>query len=122
MPYYELTYIPEGYEIVQEDKFSNSHTVVYQKGNDAHDSFVVDYNLIQSDSQITMGYDGVIHEIKEITVNGCRGELHISTDLSKESHCLLWVDENNGVWFAISAFLDTEEIIAIAESLQMAAE
>ena len=73
-------------------------------------------------AQLIVNFNDIPHEVREVQIHGCRGELHISSDLSQEASGLIWVDEEKGVWFAIQAFFEPEEIIKIAESVQIVAE
>ena len=119
LPYYKLTYVPEGYEKIQEHALPNSRGMVYQRGENVKDGFTFDYGLTNEDFPVIVGHGGVVHELQEVSINGCRGELHISTDTKNESHGLIWVDDTNGVWFAISAFLEIEDILHIAEGVKL---
>ena len=119
LPYYELTYIPEGYEKTLDDALTSSRGMLYQRGENTKDGFTFDYGLTQEDVPVIVGHGRVDYELQEVTVNGCRGELYISTDLNNESHGLIWVDDTNGIWFAISAFLEIEDILHIAEGAKL---
>ena len=118
LPYYELTYIPEGYELIQDTRMEGfGHSRVYrQKGNIKTD-IVFSYDLIREDTQLIVDINGVPHEVRNVQINGCRGEFWISSDLSEESHGLLWVDEEAGVYFTILSVLEPEEMLHIAESV-----
>jgi hypothetical protein len=118
LPYYELTYVPEGYEKILDDALTNSRGMLYQRG-DTTDCFTFDYGLTQEDSPIIVGHGGVAYELQEVTINGYRGELYISSDPNNESHGLIWVDDTNGIWFAISAFLEVKDILHIAEGIKL---
>ncbi len=119
LPYYELTYVPEGYEKILDDEVLNSRVMLYQRGENVKDGFTFDYGLTNEDFPVIVGHGGVVHELQEVSINGCRGELYISTDTKNESHGLIWVDDTNGVWFAITAFLEIEDILHIAEGVKL---
>lgn len=122
LPYYELTYIPEGYEQVSSSDITSIRGMLYQGGENVKDGFIFDYGLTKEESPVIVGCAGVEFEQQDVSINGCRGELHISANIEEESHCLIWVDEENGVWFGILASFDPEEMIKIAESVQMVEE
>lgn len=122
LPYYELTYIPEGYENVMDTALTSSRGMLYQRGENVKDGFTFDYGLTAEEAPIIVGHGEGAFELRDVSINGCRGELHISTNIEEESHCLIWVDDEKGVWFSILAFFDPEEIVKLAESVQIVEE
>lgn len=122
LPNYEPTYIPEGYAEIMATGITSSRGMLYQRGENIKDGFTFDYGLTKEESPVMVGHSGVAFELRDVSINGCRGELHISTNIEEESHCLIWVDEENGVWFGILASFDPEEMIKIAESVQVVEE
>lgn len=122
LPYYKLTYIPEGYDQVSNSDMTSSRGTLYQRGENVKDGFKFGYGLTKEESPIIVGYAGVEFEQQDVSINGCRGELHISANVEEESHCLIWVDDEKGVYFYILAFFDPEEMIKIAESVQVIEE
>lgn len=123
LPYYELTYVPEGYDLVQESRIETyTHDRVYRREGNIRGDFVFGYSLAHEDAQLIVNFNDIPHEVREVQIHGCRGELHISSDLSQEASGLMWVDEEKGVCFVIQAFFEPEEIIKIAESVQIVAE
>lgn len=69
-------------------------------------------------------YNGYSHNvdmdnaiIEEITVNGMNGDFYRYPD--GESNLIVWVDDATDTLFSISAYLDREELIALAESVKI---
>lgn len=122
LPYYELTYIPEGYDQVSSSDITTSRGMLYQRGENIKDVFKFGYGLTKEESPVIVGYAGVEFEQQDVSINGCRGEQHISANVDEESHCLIWVDDEKGVYFYILAFFDPEEIVKLAESVQLVEE
>lgn len=56
------------------------------------------------------------HEYIELKVVDCYAELYISNN-SEVSSKIVWIDEDEKIMFCISAFLEAEELIKIAESV-----
>lgn len=67
---------------------------------------------------ITEGYD---YQEKEVEIGTLTGIFYEVSDL-EESNELMWIDEDMRVAFIISAFLDEETMVQIAESVQMEPE
>ena len=118
LPEYELTWIPEGYEMVREEPLSKSRTLVYQRGDDETDAFVVDYSLAQEDSYLIWDPLGFEYEVEVVSIQGNHGELYISQEETR-GHCLIFLDEENDVVFTISAFLRPKDILHIADGIKL---
>lgn len=118
LPEYELTWIPEGFEKVREESISKSRVVLYQRGDDETDAFAVDYSLAQEDSYLILDTLGFEYEMEIVSVQGNYGELYISQEETR-GHCLIFLDEENDVVFTISAFLDPQDILHIADGIKL---
>ena len=118
LPEYKLTWIPDGYDMVFEDIVSHAHTMVFQRGENPKDSFTLDYCFVQSESSLNIHTFNDYYDVETVSVNEFSGELYLSHDASK-SHGLIWYDEETGVVFTITAFLQPEDILHIAEGLKL---
>ena len=118
LPEYELTWIPEGFEKIREEPLRKSLTLVYQRGDDETDAFVVDYSLAEKDSYLI--WDPLVfeYEMEIVSIQGNYGELYISEEETR-GHCLIFLDEENDVVFTISAFLDPQDILHIADGIKL---
>lgn len=116
LPEYELTWVPDGYEIIIDDMLPDSRTLIYQFGDDISASFSFSYYLAEDDSPLTIRkFDGE-YTIEEVYIDGCYGEFYMSHDAS-ESHALVWLDENTNTVNTIISFLSKDEILDIANSI-----
>jgi hypothetical protein len=108
---YTLGYLPEGF--VETDYFSaDGYTSVeYRdlKGND----IIFDYAISEN---ITIALDNEHSTYSVISLNGSEAHLFESNEEGSRSH-LLW--EDNGYTFKITALLNAEEIIKIAENIKI---
>lgn len=118
LPEYELTWIPEGFEKIREEPLRKSLTLVYQRGDDETDAFFVDYSLAEKDSYLI--WDPLVfeYEMEIVSIQGNYGELYISEEETR-GHCLIFLDEENDVVFTISAFLDPQDILHIADGIKL---
>lgn len=118
LPEYELTWIPEGFEKVREESIRKSRAVVYQRGENETDAFVVNYRLAEKDSYLIWDPLGFEYKVETVSVQGNHGELYISLEETR-GHCLIFLDEENDVVFTISAFLSPQDILHIAEGIKL---
>ncbi len=118
LPVFEPAWIPDGYEIVYDERNVNSHVMLYQGGDDPKDGFTFDYGFMRSDSPLTVDTYGEDFYVEKVELNGNFGELYASSD-PEESHALAWIDETNGVVFTITSYLDPNVILHIAEEVKL---
>ena len=117
LPKYELTWVPEGYELVFEDSYDYMYGAVYQRGNNAMDSFTFDYNIANNDMTLTIHSLYGKYEVKEVDINSNYGELYLSNNPS-DSNTLIWFDADNDVVFTITSYLDQVDILPIAKPVK----
>ena len=110
---YELSWVPEGYEITGQVGDESTQTVIYQKESDVF-TFVYHRATEESLAQLleTKG-DGV-----SVSINGIVGQYYEAAN-SETTNDLLWVDDDSGVFFCISSFLPYEDILHMAESIKL---
>lgn len=118
LPEYELTWIPEGYEIVFEEAYEQTYGSVYQRGSSVMDSFTFDYNIATDDMKLTVqSLHGSI-ETMQVDINGQYGEFYLASNPA-DTNTLAWFDEDNNVVFIITSYLDQQEILHIANSVKL---
>ncbi len=118
LPEYELTWIPEGFEKIREEPFRNTQTWVYQRGDDETDAFIFTYRPAEKDSYLILDTLGFEYEMEIVSIHGNYGELYISQDETR-SHGVIWLDEENNVAFTLTAFLDPQDILHIADGIKL---
>lgn len=114
---YEITCFPDGYEtsgqvLIQPDKFSNVTAITYS-GPEHHELFF-EYLPMESSTAMMYCTDDMI--VSDIVVNGQPGHLYISQDAA-ESNAVVWMNEQENMFFSVDAFLSGEELLRIAESV-----
>lgn len=118
LPKYELTWVPEGYELVFEDSYDYMYGAVYQRGDDAADGFTFDYALANNDTQLTTQSLYGSNEASPVDINGYNGDLYLS-DNSLDTNTLVWLDEESGVVFSITSYMDPVDILNIASNVKL---
>lgn len=112
-PRYRLTWIPEGYTHLKTVESGATVITLYADQEDHLLQFSYAAQPETTDWFVVM--DGT--ELEQTTVNGQEGDLLLSHD-PEVSSALLWVDEDQTA-FMVTAFLDEEGLIRLAESVEM---
>lgn len=116
LPSYELGWVPEGYEMVDEYRDDIGHSIVYQKENDETAVFVLDYHLRQEGEIYEVLFDKGKYQTSQVIVNGQSGDLYLSLD-NTETNQLVWIDDERGIIFSLNGFLNQQDIMHIADGL-----
>lgn len=111
--FYKLTWVPEGYEITNQVGDDSTQTVVYQKESDV---FTFMYLRVTEDSLAQL--IGTRGDELAVSINGIAGQYYEAAD-SSTTNDLIWINEDAGVFFSISSFLSYEDIMHIAEGVQL---
>ncbi len=118
LPAFVVKSLPDGCDLIFEETTENTKTVIYQKGDDIDDGFVLLCGKLINGSPLQIGSFTDNYNSEEVLVNGLPGDLYVSIS-PEESHGLIWIDEVNGVYFYISSYFDPETILQIAESVEI---
>ena len=118
LPKYELTWIPEGYELIREESSAYMRAVIYQKGYNARDVFIFDYNIANDHSKLFVQSTSGEQTIETVDVWGTQGDLYLSSG-PDDSYLLVWFDEANSVVFTINTYLEPDEILRIANGVRI---
>ncbi len=116
LPYIRPMWLPEGY--VEVDVVGNEYqqTVVYQNVEDTSKAFTFTYSRNAESKELWLYSEGFAHE--EVTVNNFAADLYTPYDTS-ETNELLWVDENSGIIYKVSAYETANIMLHIAESIYL---
>ena len=116
LPEYRPTWLPEGYELIQEEGNSNTKTVIYQKDDVVEDGFLFGYDYVFDGVVIEHLYNDAPHEISTLMVNGYQATLFKSLDDSVPSG-LAWIDTDEQLAFVIQFYFDESIAVKIANSI-----
>lgn len=116
LPRYELTWLPEGFELVDEFEDETFYNAFYL--NESGDEMIVfDYRLMEEGTtEAVFGYNDK-HTIEKVTVNGYYGEIYLPTDGT--DNVLTLMDEKKQVVLSIESNLESPVILLIAESIKL---
>lgn len=108
---YRPGWVPEGYSEDEAIAVGNGEAVYYTNEQGMFMTFSYADN-----SSATGFFVDVSQTTKyQVEVNGCSADLFISNDPNASS-CIMWINEHNTAFY-ISAFLDGDELIQLAESV-----
>lgn len=116
---YRLAWVPGGYreyEQVTMGRHTSSHTMYKNKeGN-----LIVLMCVRRAESAglhiVPTSNEGV--DIRSVEVNGVQADLYLERD-EKEANVLVWADDDTGMLFAILAHCPGEELVKMAESMEV---
>ena len=112
--HYRLGWIPEGYAEVRRSERKNMVMTTYADREGRYLSF--DY-CNGGDQSIFMLGETDLMQHSNILIGGCLADLWVSTDPAVSSS-LVWSDDA-GALFQVSGFLKVDELIRIAESIEI---
>lgn len=111
LPDCSVNWLPNGFEQTMETGGQASRTKVYSNGSS---EIYFDWWLVSDTTE--NAFLSADAEIRDVRVNEFEGNLLIPEDTEMTSE-LIWIDNEKGVSFLISAYLDESELIKIAESV-----
>ncbi len=106
--------IPEGYWL--EDSLESGGLFDYFYANETNDYISLTYQYETENSGGSMGIDGRQAEEKRITIHGNPAYLYIAYD-KDASNTVVWTDQETGALIDVTAFMDEEALIELAESV-----
>lgn len=123
LPNYILGEVPDGYRLVSQVRLPDTEELP-----DLPTTYVLDtyenssgmrlyFSYLYMQAGTLQSFDTTTSEICDITVNDCPGQLYLSKTPERESNTITWIDEEAGIQFSISAFLDADELTHLAESV-----
>ena len=112
LPKYEITWLPDGFELV--DLYENDHlySAVYDD-KDSNYGFVFEYRVIQDVTITRVNFEDNT-EYEKVVINGVDGDYY-SDDEANE---LIWFNEEECIQFDINSNLERDVILKIAEKIK----
>jgi hypothetical protein len=115
MPEYGIAQIPYGYyETTDSLELINNSEKTYVNGKG--DTIRLEYLRVEDGSAIVIDTEAM--EVSEIEVSGKPGHLYISQN-HEQTNCITWYDAEQGIQFMIDGYLTADELIGMAESVEL---
>ena len=112
LPKYEITWLPEGLEMVEEGYQNNTYNVTYYN-KDTDKTLIFDYE-IEKDGDNAFVLTDQSTQYSTITINGVDAEYYQDDN----SRTIMWIDEKDSLLFVITSDLDKETVIRFAEGIR----
>ena len=106
--------MPTGYKKVEEIRTGSSVTVLYE--NEEEDIIYFHYSYMFQGS--VLGVSTEHTEVYEVNVHNCFGHFYLSTD-PKDSNTVVWLDDQKEIKFFIDGFFSKDDLLAMAESIEL---
>ena len=110
---YRPAWVPEGYEAIDVWEQPNNVMVLYENEDGSYMNFF--YGPIQEGVAQVVN-DSDIARKEPVDIHGVPGEFYLAADPAV-SNTLIWSDEDIGMSFTISGFLEKEDMLHMAESV-----
>lgn len=118
MPKYEVTNLPEGYAEIERVEWPSYVSIIYQNVNDENASWIyLQYIYMQQGASGNFEIENA--DIIPVTVNGLEGQLYLNRDAEGADSTITWIIPDENILFAVSAALNTDDILHIAESVSL---
>lgn len=117
LPHYEITELPEGYSFYEEKELPDYRRIVYRSTEGVRLS--LEYVSIRDGTAFLIKMDSAI--VHDVLVNGNEGQVVLSNDKTQSSS-IIWMDEYIGIQFHIDAFVDSNMLVSLAESVHLHSE
>ena len=111
---YRPTWVPDGYEVISE--YSNPRNVKIEYKKTDEELAMFSYTMYTTSMEAQVESDGI--EVKHILIDGHSADLYLDPDPGKEN-VLIWMNDEAGALFTISASFSGDEIIKMAESVEV---
>ena len=111
---YRPTWVPDGYEVISEYSDPWNVNIGYQKADEEFAMF--SYSMYTDAMEAQVKSDGV--EVKHILIGGHSADLYLDPEPGT-ANVLMWMNDEAGALFTISASFSGDEIIKMAESVEV---
>ena len=118
LPALRPSWLPEGYQKADEITEDTAQLVVYQHPDQHSPSIIFDYCLMSADIQTELLWPESEYESISMQVGSCPAQFYRAQDDSMTNN-LVWFDEDGGLMFTLSASLDLDVMLHIAESVNL---
>ena len=109
---YYLSVVPDGYTLLEESDIGDGKVFIYQ-GTESMIRFTYLFN--SDNSELFVNPEG--GSVEKVTVGSVNGTAYITEDKTKTNQ-IVWPSSDGNVLFTISAKLERDELIALAESVK----
>ena len=113
-PYYTIAELPEGYVYAEEKNDDGYRRIRYENENGQR--IRLEYNIMETGSAFVVDTENM--SVHNILVNGCSGQVFLSSD-PKQGNAILWIDDDTNIQFFLNAFAEEPVLLHMAESVSL---
>lgn len=106
-------WMPDGYEYETTLKIDGGEAIIFVNSDGA----IAQFSYSSAPDSFGMYIESAECEHQTVSINGLEGDLYIPADTSLASG-IVWIDSSNGVIFHVSAPINADELIKIAEHIK----
>ena len=110
---YEMNWLPDGYELADQLVVGDTQIFVFQCQNEV---FTFTYHKVSENSLVELTDVGA--NVKKIKIRNIDGYYYPAAD-DTTTNALVWIDDISGMYCCVSAHLDYDDILHIAESMKL---
>ena len=114
LPYYTIAELPEGYVYAEEKNDDGYRRIRYENENGQR--IRLEYNIMETGSAFVVDTENM--SVHNILVNGCSGQVFLSSD-PKQGNAILWIDDDTNIQFFLNAFAEEPVLLHMAESVSL---
>lgn len=114
LPYYSITELPEGFAYAEEENDDGYRCIWYE--NESGNRIRLEYTFMEKGTAFVVDTENM--SVREVVVNGCLGQLFLSSD-PKQGSCVVWLNESENFQFFLNAFTDESALLHMAESVSL---
>lgn len=115
LPQVELTWVPEGYDILDQQRDETWGTYVYQNAH--NDCFVFAYGIVSDNSFLEL-LPGGEFTCEAVTIGSMTGDLYLSVD-GTDTNTLILTDNESQLYYLLDSTLERSVILRIAEGAKL---
>ena len=110
----EPSFLPDGYEQSVRENLLHGLYIAYSNGDNFYD---IHFWRLKKAKGSGFSLDNEWHTVTDITINGLPGKRFDTTD--GDQNMVLWFDEENQYSFLLSGRVETDTLVAVAESVSL---
>jgi hypothetical protein len=113
LPEYEITWLPDGLEMVEEIKYKKMYNVHYSDGNGKE--VIFEYHIVSNNEEInSVVYFEMKTEYEIVSIGGIEADYYYD----EETNGITWIDQDESIFFIIQSNLTKSEVTHVAEGIR----
>lgn len=107
-------WMPDGCEFITSYEIPGGEVYVYTDEQEC----LIQFSYSSDTNNTKMYIESIDYSKHDVIINGCQGEVYIAPDKT-ETNGIVWVDKKNNILFCISADFNKDDLIKMAENIDI---